>query len=58
MVIEIRISLRANERDDTETVEIIDKILNFVRALFPEMNEGRMDSPVIVTIKRIADDCN
>lgn len=56
MNIQIRITIHTKQHDDEFLAEAIERIMVFIRSLFPDMQPGRMDSPVIVTIRRMEDE--
>ena len=54
MVIQIRIVIDIPEKDKENYPVAIEKILEAVKAQFPEFKTTRMNSPVTVTIKELA----
>lgn len=54
--IQIRINIHASQQDDALLADAIERIILFVRSLFPEMHPNRMDSPVTVNIVQVEDE--
>ena len=57
MLIQIRIVIDVPAKDKDKFQGAIEKILETIRSLFPDLKVDRMHSPVTVTIKDMQDGC-